>query len=83
VLPETDAKGALVIAERIRAACEKASHATEQGGLQVTLSIGVATWPGGGQTPEQLLESADKALYRAKQGGRNRVEVANGTAAAA
>lgn len=48
----------------------------------MTVSIGVATWPGGGETPEELLERADKALYRAKQGGRNRVECGKGRAAA-
>jgi diguanylate cyclase (GGDEF)-like protein len=82
VLPETDAKGALVIAERIRAAVHAAQHATERGPVKVSISIGVATWPGGGESPEELLEAADRALYRAKQGGRNRVEVARGRAAA-
>jgi diguanylate cyclase (GGDEF)-like protein len=82
VLPETDAKGAAVIAERIRAAVAAASHATEQGPIKVTISIGVATWPGAGEDPEALIEHADKALYRAKQGGRNRVESSRGRAAA-
>ena len=82
VLPETDARGALAIAERIRAAVAAAQHPTEQGSLRVTLSVGVATWPGSGDDPEALLESADKALYRAKQGGRNRVEVSRTRAAA-
>ncbi len=82
VLPETDAGGATVIAERIRAAVAAASHATEQGAIKVTISIGVATWPGAGEDPEALIASADKALYRAKQSGRNRVEVARGRAAA-
>ena len=82
VLPETDARGALVIAERIRKVVAAAQHPTEQGALKVTMSIGVATWPGGGDSPEALLESADKALYRAKQAGRNRVEVSRPRAAA-
>ena len=82
VLPETDARGALIIAERIRAAVAAAQHPTEQGALQVTLSIGVATWPGAGEDPEALLASADKALYRAKQSGRNRVEASRPRAAA-
>ena len=80
VLPETDASGARVIAERIRSAVAQARHQTEQGALQVTLSIGVATWPS--TDADVLLEHADKALYRAKQGGRNRVELARGRAAA-
>ena len=82
ILPETDARGAMVIAERIRAACAAARHPTDQGGLVVTLSAGVATWPGAGESPELVLETADRALYRAKQGGRNRVEGPRGKAAA-
>jgi two-component system cell cycle response regulator len=68
ILPETDGHGAHAIAERIRKAVAAASHPSERGAIQVTLSIGVATWPGPG---------ADKALYRAKQAGRNRVTAAN------
>jgi diguanylate cyclase (GGDEF)-like protein len=82
ILPETDMKGALAIAERIRKAVEVAAHAIEGGTLKVTLSIGVSTWPQGGTTEAELLESCDKALYRAKQSGRNRVELARTRAAA-
>ena len=82
VLPETDAAGASVIAERLRAAVEGTAHGTEHGTLRVTISVGVATWPGGGQTPDELLTTADRALYRAKQTGRNRVESGPGKAAA-
>ena len=77
ILPETDARGAWAIAERIRKAVEAAAHATEQGALRVTLSVGVATWTAGGESPDDLLQAADKALYRAKENGRNRVEAAN------
>ena len=77
LLPETGPAGARVIAERLRAAIEQSSHETESGSLRVTVSLGVATFPSAGlETPEQLLEAADQALYRAKQGGRNRVESA-------
>ncbi len=44
--------------------------------LQITVSIGVATSPEHGTTPNNLLKSADSALYRAKKNGRNRVELA-------
>jgi two-component system, cell cycle response regulator len=77
LLPETEPAGARVIAERLRQAIEEASHETESGGLRVTVSLGVSSIPAAGiETPEQLLEAADQALYRAKQGGRNRVEQA-------
>ena len=82
VLPETDAAGARAIAERLRAAVESTAHATDQGALRVTVSVGVATWPGGGQNGDELLTTADRALYRAKQTGRNRVESGPGKAAA-
>lgn len=42
----------------------------------VTLSLGVAVLPDHGETAEAILQAADAALYRAKQGGRNRVEAA-------
>jgi diguanylate cyclase (GGDEF)-like protein len=44
--------------------------------IQTTLSIGVATYPGHGLTPEALISRADQALYRAKSEGRNRVFLA-------
>lgn len=44
--------------------------------IEVTMSIGLATYPDHGATAEALIESADKALYKAKAGGRNRVETA-------
>jgi diguanylate cyclase (GGDEF)-like protein len=82
VLPETDSAGARAIAERLRAAVASTNHPTDKGHLRVTISLGIATWPGDGAAPEELIEAADKALYRAKQAGRNRVECARGKAAA-
>jgi diguanylate cyclase (GGDEF)-like protein len=43
--------------------------------LKATLSIGVSAYPGHGVSAEELIRHADKALYRAKHGGRNRVEI--------
>jgi diguanylate cyclase (GGDEF)-like protein len=41
----------------------------------LTVSVGVANWPDSGEKPLQILTLADKALYRAKEAGRNRVEI--------
>jgi diguanylate cyclase (GGDEF)-like protein len=46
------------------------------GSKKVTVSIGVATFPQAGQTAEDLVRSADRALYLAKNNGRDRVEKA-------
>ncbi|MBU1906311.1 MAG: diguanylate cyclase [Candidatus Omnitrophica bacterium] len=64
VLPQTDKKGAEIVAERLRA----------QAGLYLptTLSIGVATYPEDGQQIDVLIEKADAAMYKAKKGGKNK-----------
>jgi diguanylate cyclase (GGDEF)-like protein len=76
VLPETDRSGARDVAERIRRMVESTIFA--QGEVTVTLSIGVATFPADGDDAARVIAAADAALYRAKEGGRNRVEVATG-----
>ncbi len=76
VLPETDAVGARVIAERIRRKVESEVFRTDVGPLRITLSIGVACFPTHGEHKQQLIEKADQALYQAKEAGRNRVMVA-------
>jgi diguanylate cyclase (GGDEF)-like protein/PAS domain S-box-containing protein len=47
--------------------------------LHITASVGVSVYPADGVAPEQLLRCADVALYRAKDGGRNRLELYNPT----
>jgi diguanylate cyclase (GGDEF)-like protein len=73
ILPETDLAGAADSAERIRSAVE--SHRLSLGEINVgvTLSAGVAEFPTDGETVESIIASADQALYRAKEEGRNRV----------
>ncbi len=72
LLPETDLDGALLVAEQLRKGVEGLP-------IRVTASIGVASLvPAPGQRLEDLIEAADRALYRAKTGGRNRVCAASG-----
>lgn len=77
VLPETDSAGALHLAESLRQGVASQVVAVNEEGAStsVTVSIGVATLvQGAGLTFEQLVNRADKALYRAKETGRNNVQ---------
>jgi len=76
ILPETNATGALRAAERVRIAVEIDPFDGAGQPLQVTVSAGIAAWKGvrGGDMPD-LLACADRALYRAKHAGRNRVHL--------
>jgi diguanylate cyclase (GGDEF)-like protein len=77
LLDETDSVEAHSVAERIRSTIA-ASHVSYQGRLiQVTVSIGVAEISELHETREQLIDRADKAMYQAKQQGRNRVVLAD------
>jgi two-component system, cell cycle response regulator len=71
LMPETDAKGAKVIAERIREAIKAEVFQSEMGPLKVTLSLGIATAPDHGVDKLVLVEQADQCLYYAKRHGRN------------
>ena len=73
ILHETTEAGARTLAERIR---NKVAAATFQGGLKLTISIGVAATDDPALFTS-LMEHADRALYAAKQGGRNQVRVAD------
>jgi len=74
LLIEAELSGALVVAERIRHTVEKNIVKSLAGvDLSLTVSIGVAQQPIGIESEEKLIELADKALYQAKESGRNRV----------
>jgi diguanylate cyclase len=74
LLPETDIAGAAVLAERIRAAVEQIVIENERSPVRITVSIGASGCATARCSVDELLSSADKALYRAKSAGRNRVE---------
>jgi diguanylate cyclase (GGDEF)-like protein len=76
ILPQTGDDDALVIAERIRSTVQKAFFSNSQGqrDIQITISIGIASYPNGVKTMDQLIEKVDKIMYQAKALGRNRVQ---------
>jgi diguanylate cyclase (GGDEF)-like protein len=71
LLPETPMKGALDVAERIRTAVSGTSLALEGESVDASVSIGVACFPEDGRSLDALAARADRALYQAKQRGRN------------
>jgi diguanylate cyclase (GGDEF)-like protein len=75
VLPETDAAGAFIVAEKIRESVElhRFPDADGRRTCSLTVSIGLATYPTHSQDKDSLLRESDDALYQAKNGGKNRV----------
>ncbi len=73
LLAETSKESALQVAERLRLSVEKHQFKAYDEIGKVTISIGLATFPEDGQGTESLIDKSDRALYKAKQSGRNRV----------
>jgi diguanylate cyclase (GGDEF)-like protein len=73
LLPETPPKGAMDVAERIRNAIASRPLAINGQNVAATVSVGIACYPEDGRTLDALATRADRALYQAKQEGRNRV----------
>jgi len=74
LMSDTDKPGAMSVSESLRSVTEGAKFLPS--GEPVTVSLGVATFPDDGQDPASLIAAADRALYQAKAGGRNRVAAA-------
>jgi diguanylate cyclase (GGDEF)-like protein len=74
-----DTEGARVTAERVREAVEgtRFQGGENQPGGRVTISMGVATYPLHAADGDELVNLADKSLYKAKKGGRNQVQTAD------
>ena len=80
ICEETDARGAMLLAERVREELErttfhpagKVGANSQPLGVQVTCSIGVATYPDAGGSWEEMFKASDDALYVSKRSGRNR-----------
>jgi diguanylate cyclase (GGDEF)-like protein len=75
LLPETRVEDAAVLAERLRCRFDDHGFTFEGATVHVTVSIGVAPWEPGVTVPASLYSAADRALYTAKDLGRNRIEL--------
>ncbi len=78
LLPKTGLAGALRLADKIRVAIGSRPFDLDGTPVGVSVSVGVAAYPEHGSSGKELLAAADGALYRAKAGGRDRVEHAQG-----
>jgi two-component system cell cycle response regulator len=78
VMPDTTPETAAAVAERLRMVVEMQPFELKDAGvsLNITASLGISSTVWGVESPEQLLKQADRALYDAKHGGRNRVVAA-------
>lgn len=76
ILPNSSPMDAFSVAERIR---EKIALEMNNRQQDITVSIGVASWPGDGSTLDELCNAADMALYYAKRTGENRTSIASRT----
>jgi diguanylate cyclase (GGDEF)-like protein len=75
ILPETRKELGGFVAQRIRKRIEESVFRAYDESLKITISIGVSAYPDDGQTARALIDSSDKAMYKAKADGRNLVRV--------
>jgi diguanylate cyclase (GGDEF)-like protein len=80
ILPQTEREGAMIVGERVRVAVE--GHTFPLAAPRsITVSLGVAVFPNDAADASGLIQASDRALYQAKQQGRNRVETIEDNAA--
>ncbi len=77
LLPETDPTGAFVLAEKIRIGVVDLDLALPETDVRPSLSVGVVSYPDDGTTADELMISADGAMYASKRSGKNRVTGVN------
>lgn len=73
LLPQTDLAGGCQLAERLRQAVSAHAFVVQGREVPITISLGVAAYPAGARDRDDLFAAADRALYEAKRGGRNKV----------
>ena len=73
LLPETDPTGAFVLAEKIRIGVNELALELPDDAIRPSMSVGVVSFPDDGQTADELMISADRAMYTSKRAGKNRV----------
>jgi diguanylate cyclase (GGDEF)-like protein len=73
LLPETDPTGAFVLAEKIRIGVNELVLDLPDDTVRPSMSVGVVSYPEDGSTADELMISADKAMYASKRAGKNRV----------
>ena len=75
ILPETDTKGAMSLAETLRSSINDEVFIEDGQAIPITISCGVSTyWQQPDITPTEIFDAADQALYKAKNNGRNQVQ---------
>jgi diguanylate cyclase (GGDEF)-like protein len=77
LLPETDPTGAFVLAEKIRIGVHDLELDLPDDTVKPSMSVGVVSYPDDGQTADELMISADRAMYTSKRAGKNRVTGVN------